>query len=134
MALVYISFSQLGILLASELIYFHESCHSFESFKECIVYCRIMSWYPSCQVNTVKSWVVLPYVQRKIVLRICICSKKNTFLLVAFESVLWLLHTQILELCSKFCDVDVRFIMALLRRDYSCRLQLIIRELVLESK
>ena len=58
---------------------------------------------------------------------------KNNFLLVTFESVLWLLHTQITELCSKFCVVDVGFIMSLLRRDYSCQLQLIIRELVLEK-
>ena len=37
------------------------------------------------------------------------------------------------ELCSKFHVVDVGFIIALLRQDYSCRLQLIIHELVLET-
>ena len=37
------------------------------------------------------------------------------------------------ELCSKFRVIDVGFIMALLRRDYSCQHQLIIQELVLET-
>ena len=37
------------------------------------------------------------------------------------------------ELCSKFRVVDVGFIMALFRREYSCRHQLIIREIVLET-
>ena len=42
MALVYISFRQLGIHLVFDLIHFHESCHSFDSFKECIVQCCIV--------------------------------------------------------------------------------------------
>ena len=59
---------------------------------------------------------------------------KTTFVLVTYESVLWLHRTQIPELCCKFCVIDVGFIVALLRQDYSCRLQLIIWELVLETK
>ena len=39
---------------------------------------------------------------------------------------------KILELCFEFRVVDVRFIMSLLRWDYSCRLYLIIQELLLE--
>ena len=54
MALVYISFSKLGIQLVSESIQFHEPCHSFESLKYCIVHCRIVfhlvkSMLPSLQ-------------------------------------------------------------------------------------
>ena len=41
------------------------------------------------------------------------------FVLVTFEPVPWILHTQIPELCSDFCVIDVGFIMALLRREYS---------------
>ena len=37
MALVCISFSQLGIHLVSKSIHFHESCYSFDTFKECII-------------------------------------------------------------------------------------------------
>ena len=37
------------------------------------------------------------------------------------------------ELCSEFCVVDVGLIMALLRQDYSCRHQLIIQEIALET-
>ena len=42
---------------------------------------------------------------------------------ITFKSVLWLLHTQIPELCSDFCFIDEGFIMALLRWDYACQLQ-----------
>ena len=45
----------------------------------------------------------------------------------------YLIHI-IPELCSEFCVVDVGFIMALLRGDYSCRHQLIIWDIVLETK
>ena len=44
----------------------------------------------------------------------------------------YLIHI-IPELCFKFCVIDVGLIMALLRRDYSCRHQLIIQEIVLET-
>ena len=42
MVLVCISFSQLGIQLVFESIHFHDSCHFFETFKECIVHCLIV--------------------------------------------------------------------------------------------
>ena len=92
MALVCILFSQLGIHLASKSIQFHESCHSFESFKECIVYCRIMLWY-------------LPGLSQccQLLGRAIQCSKgnlkltstfKTTFVSVPFDLILWLHHTQ----------------------------------------
>ena len=66
---------------------------------------------------------------------------KNFFSAVKMVSVLVLLSQSygyyihiIQELCSKFHVVDVGLIMALLRQDYSRRHQLIIREIVLETK
>ena len=44
----------------------------------------------------------------------------------------YLIHI-IPELCSEFHVIDVGFIMALLRWDYSYRLQIIIQELDLET-
>ena len=59
---------------------------------------------------------------------------KTTFVSDTFKSILWLLHTQIPKICSEFRVIDLGFIMTLLRRDYSCRLQLILWELFLETK
>ena len=50
-----------------------------------------------------------------------------------FELVYGYLIHIIPELCFEFHVIDVGFIMALLRRDYSCRHQLIIWEIVLEK-
>ena len=74
------------------------------------------------------------HVQRKYFFSDVPSAVKATFMSVTFDSVLWLHHTQILELCSKFHVSDVGFIVALLRWDYSYQLQLIIQELVLETK
>ena len=92
MALVYISLIQLGIHLASKLIHFHESFHSFETFKECIVDRRIMYCYPLGQVNVTNSSIVSLDVQMEVILRVCIYSQ--SFVSVIFESILWLRHTQ----------------------------------------
>ena len=92
MALGYISFSQLGIQLSSKSIHFHESFHSFETFKECIVDRRIMYCYPLGQVNVTKSSIVSLDVQMEVILRVCIYSQN--FVLVTFELILWLRHTQ----------------------------------------
>ena len=59
---------------------------------------------------------------------------KTTCIPITFESILWLLHTQIPEIYFEFHVVDVGFIMALLRRDYSYQLKLIFQGLVLETK
>ena len=40
---------------------------------------------------------------------------------------------KIIELCYEFHVVDVGFITAILQRNYSCRHQIIIQELVLET-
>ena len=55
-----------------------------------------------------------------------------SMLVILIQSYGYLIHI-IPELCSKFRVIDVGFIMALLQRDYSCRHQLIIREIVLET-
>ena len=58
---------------------------------------------------------------------------KTVFMSVLFsQSYGYLIHI-ILELCSEFCFVDVGLIMALLRRDYSYRHQIIIQEIVIET-
>ena len=93
MALVCISLSQLGIQLVSELIHFHESCHSFESFKEFIVHYRIMSWYPLGQFNAAKYSVMPPNVQREFMLRVYLYSQ-NILCVSTFDSFLWLHHTK----------------------------------------
>ena len=69
--------------LVYESIHFHESCHSFESFKECIVHCHIMSWHLPRQFKCLQvfghdtlcskgklSWEFTPPVKREIVLRV----------------------------------------------------------------
>ena len=62
-----------------------------------------------------------------------LCSQ-NSLCVNTFESVYGYLIHIIPELCSEFHVVDVGLIMALLRRDYSHRHHLIIREIVLETK
>ena len=42
----------------------------FEFFKEYIIHCRIMYWYPPCQVNASKSLVMPPNFQREVMLRV----------------------------------------------------------------
>ena len=92
------------------------SLHFFSSLSQCCqVFSRLCSKWKL-------SWEFTP------------TSQKQLFVSVTFESVLWLHHTQIPKLCSEFRVIDVGFIMALLRRDYSCWHQLIIQELVLETK
>ena len=84
MALVCISFSQLGIQLVYEWIHFHESCHSFNS-------CPLSHCVSPSQFNVAKSSVLPPDVKS--------CwdftpAIKQIFLSVTFESILWLHHTQ----------------------------------------
>ena len=131
MALVCISFSQLGIQLVFESIHFHESCHCFESLKDYIVYFRIVL----CLVNS-----MLPILQSY-----CPMFKENscwyftpavktTFLSqLLFSQSYGYIILKISKLCSMFHVIDVGFIMALLRRDYSCRHHIIIQELVLKT-
>ena len=57
---------------------------------------------------------------------------RTLFLNIIWESIPNNIIYNIPELCSEFHVVDVGFIMALLRREYSCQHQLINKELVLE--
>ena len=81
--------SQLGIYPFSMTMHFHESCHSFESFK------RMHCWPLHCvfvwSSHAAKSFVVSPDVQRKVE-EVYLCSQ-NSLYVSTFESVLWLLHS-----------------------------------------
>ena len=131
MALVCISFSQLGIQLVSESIHFHESCHSFESLKDCIVCCCIVfylikSMLPSLRSSALCSkgklfWEFTPVVKTTFLSQLLL-SKSYGYIIL-----------KIPKFCSEFCVIDVGSIMGLLRWDYYCWLQLIIKELVLET-
>ena len=92
MALVCISFSQLGIQLVSKSIHFHESCHSFESLKDCIVRCRIVFRLVKSMLLSIRLCRLM--FKRETVLRVYTCSQNKFFESVTFESVLWLHHTQ----------------------------------------
>ena len=92
MALVCISFSQLGIQLVSESIHFHESCHSFESFKDCIVCWRIVFRLVKSMLPSL--WSCHLMFKRETVLKVYTCSQNNLFESVTFDSVLWLHYLQ----------------------------------------
>ena len=92
--------------------------------KECIVHRRTVYF---------SGLVMLPS------LLLCRSMFKGKFESLPLQSKIFLSQSygyiiyNILELCFEFRVVDVGFIMALLRRDYSFRHQLIIQELVLET-
>ena len=77
MALVCISFIQLGIQLVSESIHFHESCHSFESLKECIVHCHIVFRLVKSMLPSIRSCRLM--FKRETILRVYTCSQNNFF-------------------------------------------------------
>ena len=118
MALFYISFSQLSIQLVFESIHFHESCHSFESLKYCIFRCRILLCLIKSMLPSLRSCRLM--FKRETVLRVYTCSQNNFLCQLLLSHSYGYIILKIPELCSKFCVVDVGFIMALLRRDYSC--------------
>ena len=96
--------------------------------KECIVHCRIVCL----------SWLVMlpslvscrPMFKGKLQ-KFTSAVKTISVLVLLSQSYGYYIHI-IPKLCFNFCVVDVGLIMALLRRDYSRRNQLIIREIVLE--
>ena len=130
MALVCVSFSQLGIQLVSTSIHFHESCHSFESFKR--MHCPMSYCVPPRRFNAAEFFIVSPDVQREVE-SLPLQSKQSLCQYLLSQSYGCIIYI-IMELCSKFCVVDVGFITDLLRRDYSCQHQLVIQELILETK
>ena len=82
-------FSQLGIQLISMVIHFHESCHSFESFK--LLHCPLSYCVFVWSIHATKSFVVLPDVQRKV--EEVYLYSQNSLCVSTFESVLWLPHS-----------------------------------------
>ena len=82
-------FSQLGIQLIFMTIHFHESCHSFESFKRmhCPLSHCVFVWFS----HAAKSFVAPPDFQREVE-EFYLCSQ-NSLCVSTFESVLWLLHS-----------------------------------------
>ena len=77
--------------LVSEFIHFHESCHSFESFKEWMAQCHIVFGFIKSMLPSLRSCYLM--FKRETILRIYTCSQNNLFESVTFESVLWLHHT-----------------------------------------
>ena len=122
MALVCISFSHLGIQLVSDSIHFHESCHSFDSLKYCIVRCRIVFFLVKSMLPSLRSCRLM--FKRETVLRVYTCNQNNICVSNLSQSYGYIIYN-IPKLFSKFHVIDVGLIMALLRQDYSCRHQLI---------
>ena len=82
-------FSQLGIQLISMTIHFHESCHSFDSFKR--MHCSQSHCVFVWSSHAAKSFVVPPNVQREVE-EVYLCSQ-NSLCVSTFELVLWLPHS-----------------------------------------
>ena len=130
MALVCISFSQLGIQLAYKSIHFHESWNSFESFKRMhcpLSHCVFVSFSHATKY-------------------FCGATQCSKGIWRSFSSVVYAIFVSVSlsqsygyyihiipELCSEFHVVDVGLIMALLRWYYSHWHQLIIWGIVLET-
>ena len=81
--------SQLGIQLISVTIHFHDSCHSFESFKR--MHCPLSHCVSIPSSHAAKSCVVPPDVQREV--EELYLYSQNSLCVSTFESVLWLLHS-----------------------------------------
>ena len=112
------------------MIHFHDSCHSFESFK--IMHCPLLH----C-VSVLSSHAAKPFCHAtrcsKEIWRSFTFAMYTVFVSVSLsQSYGYYIHI-IPELCFEFHVVDVGLIMALLQWDYSCRHQLIIQEIVLEK-
>ena len=122
-------FSQLGIQLIFVMTHFHESCHSFESFKR--MHCPPSHCVFVWSSHAANALVVSLDVQREF--EEVYLSSQNNLCVSTSESVLWLLHSHHSKTMFRVRVIDVGLIMALLRRDFSYRHQLIIREIVLET-
>ena len=98
--------------------------------KECIVHCHIVCL--SRLVMLPSRFVVPPVVDRGFEEVLPLQSTQSFVSLSLSQSYGYYIHI-IPKLCSEFRVVDVGLIMALLRRDFSHRHQLIIREIILET-
>ena len=70
-------------------IHFHESCHSFESFKR--MHCPLSHCVSILSSNATKSCVLSPDVQREV--EEFYLYSQNNLCVGTFESILWLLHS-----------------------------------------
>ena len=98
--------------------------------KECIVHRRTVCFSGLVMLPSLLS--CRPMFKGKLKMFTSVVKTVSVSVLLS-QSYGYLIHI-IPELCFEFHVVDVGFIMALLRRDYSCQHQLIIQELVLETK
>ena len=98
--------------------------------KACIVHCCIVCL--SRSVMLLSLFVVPPEVQRGFEEVLPLQSTQSFVSVFLSQSYGYYIHI-IPELCSEFRVIDVGLIMALLRRYFSHRHQLIIREIVLET-
>ena len=97
--------------------------------KEYIVHCHIVCPSGSVMLPSLLSCRPMFKGSKKFT-----SAVKTTFVLVLLSQSYVYIAYNIPELCFEFHVFDVGFIMALLQRDYSRRHQLMIREIVLETK
>ena len=97
--------------------------------KECIVHCRIVCLSRSIMLP---SLLLCRPMFKGDLKKFYLCNKHN-LCVSTFESFLWLHHTQNSITLFRFSCHRCGIIMALLQRDCSYRIQLIIQELVLET-
>ena len=95
------------------------------------MHCPLLHCAPPRPVNSAKYFVVPPDVQREV--ESSPLQSKQPFCQYLLSQSYGYTIYNIPGLCSMFRVIDVGFIMALLRQDYSFRHQLIIQELVLET-
>ena len=98
--------------------------------KDCIVHYRMVCF--SCLVMLPSILSCHPMFKRKLKKFSYVVKIVSVSVLLS-QSCGYYIHI-ILEICSEFRVIDVGLVMALLRRDYSHRHQLIIWEIVLETK
>ena len=104
--------SQLGIQLISTMIHFHESCHSFESFKR--MHCPLSHCVFVPISHAAKSFCCATRCSKGIWRSFT--SAVHTVFVPVFLSQSYGYYIHIIpELCSEFRVIDVGLIMALLR-------------------
>ena len=96
--------------------------------KDCIVHCCIVCLSGLVMLPSLLSCYPMFKGRKRFT-----STVKTTFVSVILNHFYGYIIYNIPEHFSEFHVVDVGFIMALLRRDYSCRHQLIIQEIVLET-
>ena len=103
-------------------IHFHESCHSFESFKR--IHCPLSHCVSIPSTHAAKYFCRAARCSKGI-WRSLTSAVNTVFVSVSLSQPYGYYIYIIPKLCSEFHVFDVGLIMSLLRRDYSCRRQLI---------